>query len=60
LKEVFGKFNPVTVHIKRVQRKLQNYFTQEFKAVEEVADLLKPKIVSDIIHNYALAAEEQF
>ena len=62
-KEVFEKFNPVTVHIKKssIEKHFKTTFTQEFKVVEEVADLLKTEnYVSDIIHNYALAAEEHY
>jgi ribosomal protein S8 len=62
-KEVFEKFNPVTVHIKKssIEKHFKTTFTQKFKVVEEVADLLKTEnYVSDIIHNYALAAEEHY
>ncbi|MBE0391059.1 hypothetical protein [Flavobacterium sp. PL002] len=61
--ELFNRFKNVKVHIKKsaFDKEFRNTITQEFSNVEDIADLTKTEhYVDDIIHNYALTAEEHY
>ena len=61
--ELFSTFKNVKVHIKKsaFDKEFRTTITQDFKKVEDVADLSKTEnYISDIVHNYALTAEEHY
>ena len=62
-KALFNRFKEVTVHLKKsaFEKEFRTTISQEFQKVEDVADLSKTEnYVSDIVHNYALTAEEHY
>lgn len=62
-KAVFNKYKGVQVHIKKnsYEKDFRTLFTQKFEKASEIADLYKTQeYVSDIVHNYALSAEEHY
>lgn len=61
--ELFNKFKSVKVHIKKstFDKDFRTTISQDFQKVEDVADLSKTEnYISDIVHNYALTAEEHY
>ncbi len=61
--ELFNKFKNVKVHIKKsaFDKEFRTTISQDFQKVEDVADLSKTEnYISDIVHNYALTAEEHY
>ena len=61
--ELFNKYRNVKVHIKKssFDKDFRTIISQDFTNVEEVADLSKTEnYISDIVHNYALTAEEHY
>ena len=61
--ELFNKYKNVKVHIKKssFDKDFRTIISQDFTNVEEVADLSKTEnYISDIVHNYALTAEEHY
>jgi hypothetical protein len=62
-KAIFQKFNTVKVHLKKssFEKEFSTTITQNFSAIEEVADLYKTEeYADDIENNYALVAEEHY
>ena len=62
-KEIYNKFKGVNVHIKKssFDKEFRNTIWQDFKKVEDIADLLKTENYADNLkHNYALSAEEHY
>ena len=62
-KKIYDKFKDVNVHIKKssFDKEFRNTIWQDFKKVEDVADLLKTENYADNLkHNYALSAEEHY
>ncbi|MGL2995062.1 hypothetical protein [Flavobacterium sp. TSSA_36] len=62
-KAVFNAYNGVKVHIKKnsFEKEFRTTFTQNFLQTNQIADLYKTQeYVSDIVHNYALSAEEHY
>lgn len=62
-KEIYNKFKDVNVHIKKssYDKEFRNTIWQDFKKVEEIADLQKTENYADNLkHNYALSAEEHY
>ena len=61
--EMFNKFKNVKVHIKKsaFDKDFRTTISQDFQKVADVADLSKTEnYISDIVHNYALTAEEHY
>ncbi|WP_339658525.1 hypothetical protein [Flavobacterium frigidarium] len=61
--ELFNKYKNVKVHIKKssFDKDFRTIISQDFTNVEEAADLSKTEnYISDIVHNYALTAEEHY
>ena len=61
--ELFNKYRNVKVHIKKssFDKDFRTIISQDFTNVEEAADLSKTEnYISDIVHNYALTAEEHY
>lgn len=61
--ELFNKFKNVKVHLKKsaFDKDFRTTIAQDFKKVSDIADLSKTEnYVSDIVHNYALTAEEHY
>lgn len=61
--ELFNKYRNVKVHIKKssFDKDFRTIISQDFINVEKVADLSKTEnYISDIVHNYALTAEEHY
>lgn len=61
--ELFNTFKNVKVHIKKsaFDKEFRTTITQSFLKVENIADLSKTEhYIDDIVHNYALAAEEHY
>ncbi|UQD54920.1 hypothetical protein [Flavobacterium sp. K5-23] len=61
--DLFSKFKNVNVHIKKsaFDKEFRTIITQNFQKVEDIADLSKTEnYVSDLVHNYALTAEEHY
>jgi hypothetical protein len=62
-KAVFNAYKGVQVHIKKnsYEKDFRTLFVQKFEKASEIADLYKTQeYVSDIVHNYALSAEEHY
>lgn len=62
-KAVFNAYKGVKVHIKKnsFEKEFRTTFTQNFLQANQIADLYKTQeYVSDIVHNYALSAEEHY
>jgi hypothetical protein len=62
-KAVFNKYKGVQVRIKEnsYEKDFRTLFTQKFEKASDIADLYKTQeYVSDIVHNYALSAEEHY
>ncbi len=62
-KTIFQKFANVNVHIKKssYEKEYKTTITQNFNTITEVPDLYKTEeYVDDLIHNYALTAEEHY
>ncbi|MBU2060339.1 MAG: hypothetical protein KKH44_00620 [Bacteroidetes bacterium] len=61
--DLFNKYKNVKVHIKKssFDKDFRTIISQDFTNVEELADLSKTEnYISDIVHNYALTAEEHY
>ncbi|MEZ7506625.1 hypothetical protein [Flavobacterium sp. Arc2] len=61
--ELFNKFKEVKVHLKKsaFDKEFRTTISQDFKKIEDIADLSKTEnYISDIVHNYALTAEEHY
>lgn len=61
--ELFNRFKNVKVHMKKsaFDKEYRTTITQDFKKVEDIADLTKTQdYADDIRHNYALTAEEHY
>jgi hypothetical protein len=61
--ELLNKFINVKVHIRKsaFDKDFRTTISQDFKSVEDIADLSKTEnYISDIVHNYALTAEEHY
>ncbi|MGL4384633.1 MAG: hypothetical protein ACRCS4_04945 [Flavobacterium sp.] len=62
-KAVFNAYKGVKVHTKKnsFEKEFRTTFTQNFLQANQIADLYKTQeYVSDIVHNYALSAEEHY
>lgn len=62
-KAVFNAYKGVKVHIKKnsFEKEFRTIFTQNFLQANQIADLYKTQeYVSDLVHNYALSAEEHY
>ncbi|MCZ8229547.1 hypothetical protein [Flavobacterium sp.] len=62
-KAVFNAYKGVQVHIKKnsFEKEFRTTFKQDFLHPSKIADLYKTQeYVSDIVHNYALSAEEHY
>lgn len=62
-KAVFNAYKGVKVHIKKnsFEKEFRTTLTQNFQQANQIADLYKTEeYVSDIVHNYALSAEEHY
>jgi hypothetical protein len=62
-KAVFQKFAQVKVELKKssYEKEFKTTITQNFNAISEVADLYKTEeYIDDLVHNYALTAEEHY
>lgn len=62
-KEIFNKFEDVTVHIKKssYDKEFRTTISQKFEKIEAVPDLYKTEeYADDLQHNYALSAEEHY
>jgi hypothetical protein len=62
-KAIFQKYATVNVHIKKssYEKEFRTTISQNFNTIEEVADLYKTQeYADDLVHNYALTAEEHY
>lgn len=62
-KAVFNAYKGVQVQIKKnsFEKEFRTVLSQKFSKASEIADLYKTeRYVSDIVHNYALSAEEDY
>ena len=62
-KAVFDAYKGVQVHIKRnpYEKEFRTIYKQNFDRASQIADLYKTQeYVSDIVHNYALSADEHY
>lgn len=62
-RNVYQKYSDVKVHIKKSssEKEFRTSISQNFKKVEDIADLYKAEDYADNIkHNYALSAEEHY
>lgn len=62
-KAIFNKFKDIKVHIKKssYEKEFRTVISQKFETIEVVPDLYKTEnYASDLVHNYALSAEEHY